>query len=107
MANATLRKMSDPMITAATIAQKTMTVDGMVSGKIAQPSTTSQMPDLTTISDQDLLSYINPSCFDQGMLIIFYMTPFLCLICGARKVDFTKRSIYFNFQFEWTAIIME
>lgn len=68
MTNATLRKLSDPMITAATIAQKTMTVDGMVTGKIAQPTTTAgTMPDLTTISDQDLLSYINPSCFDQGL----------------------------------------
>lgn len=23
-------------------------------------------PDLTTMSDHDLISYINPSCFDQG-----------------------------------------
>lgn len=24
------------------------------------------IPDLTTMSDHDLISYINPSCFDQG-----------------------------------------
>lgn len=24
-------------------------------------------PDLTTMSDHDLISYINPSCFDQGI----------------------------------------
>lgn len=73
MATATLRKLPEPMVTAATIAQKAMAVEALVSGKVvAQPTTaagtmTTQMPDLTTISDQDLLSYINPSCFDQGM----------------------------------------
>lgn len=50
------------------IAQKTMTVNSIVTGKVAQPTTT-QMPDLTAMSDQDLLSYINPSCFDQGLFL--------------------------------------
>lgn len=62
-------------MTAASIAQKTIAVPGLGGGKVlSQPTTAAgtmntQMPDLTTISDQDLLSYINPSCFDQGACI--------------------------------------
>lgn len=33
----------------------------------ANPQPTGTIPpDLTTMSDHDLISYINPSCFDQG-----------------------------------------
>lgn len=40
---------------------------------IAQPTTNaSAIPqELTTMSDNDLISYINPSCFDQGS--IYYL----------------------------------
>lgn len=37
-----------------------------------QPTTTTaNFPqEITTMSDNDLISYINPSCFDQGMLFL-------------------------------------
>lgn len=34
---------------------------------VSQPTTATTIPqEITTMSDQDLISYINPSCFDQG-----------------------------------------
>lgn len=40
-----------------------------VTGTTTNPQPTGNIPpDLATMSDHDLISYINPSCFDQGTI---------------------------------------
>lgn len=69
--NAKQRKMSEP-ITADSIVNVPQTrsqinVTNVPTATTTNPSTTGTIPpDLTTMSDHDLISYINPSCFDQG-----------------------------------------
>lgn len=69
------RKLSEPMITEpiapiAPVPQNTraqINATNSVTSTTTNPSTTGNIPpDLTTMSDHDLISYINPSCFDQG-----------------------------------------
>lgn len=61
------RKLSEPMETNnSTVAQTTQ----QVTPSNVVPS--ARLPqDITAMSDHDLISYINPSCFDQGMTFNF------------------------------------
>lgn len=65
--------MSEPMVTDPIIqvpqtrAPIVANVTNVATATTTNPPTTGTIPpDLTTMSDHDLISYINPSCFDQG-----------------------------------------
>lgn len=72
------RKISEPMVTDSiapiTTVPQTLTPINLTNGGGAAAATTTTNPpqpgivppDLTTMSDHDLIRYINPSCFDQG-----------------------------------------
>lgn len=64
------RKMSEPMTTDQNIqvpqTRPPMVTNVTTSTTTNPPTTGTLPPDLTTMSDHDLISYINPSCFDQG-----------------------------------------
>lgn len=67
------RKLSEPMTNnAVVVAQTTQQVvvaqTNVVTSTATHPATQQGgIPqDITTMSDHDLISYINPSCFDQG-----------------------------------------
>lgn len=70
--NAKQRKISEPMTADPTVtapqtrAQMNVTNGAAVTAPTTNSTTTGMVPDLTTMSDHDLISYINPSCFDQG-----------------------------------------
>lgn len=64
MAN-TSHRTSESMVNTTTMTQKTAQIN---SGGVTK---TAPIPDLTTMSDNDLISYINPSCFDQGNFSTF------------------------------------
>lgn len=64
MTNTSHRK-SEPMVNTTTMSQKTAQIN---TGGVTK---TAPIPDLTTMSDHDLISYINPSCFDQGNFSAF------------------------------------
>lgn len=61
------RKLSEPMDTNnSAVVQSTQQVN------TPNVVPTSRLPqDITAMSDHDLISYINPSCFDQGMAFTF------------------------------------
>ncbi|XP_031624806.1 nuclear factor of activated T-cells 5-like isoform X2 [Contarinia nasturtii] len=61
------RKMSEPMVTdpIVSVAQTIATTSAVIVTATNPPTTGTIPPDLTTMSDHDLISYINPSCFDQ------------------------------------------
>lgn len=61
---------------AAAVAEMQMQVVPQQNGVVQTPITTTagstNIPqDIATMSDNDLIRYINPSCFDQGELITF------------------------------------
>lgn len=79
--NAKQRKLSDSMVTdqpivpiVSVVPQSTRThingtnaISTTATTAPTNPQTTGNIPqDLTIMSDNDLISYINPSCFDQG-----------------------------------------
>lgn len=69
--NAKQRKISEPMATdpiapASQTQPQIVNVTNVATVTTANPATNGTIPDLTTMSDHDLISYINPSCFDQG-----------------------------------------
>lgn len=49
------------------------TTSGIQTQQPQQPTTNANAipQDITTMSDNDLISYINPSCFDQGKRTLF------------------------------------
>lgn len=61
------RKLSEPMETNNSVVVQT-------TQQVNTPNVVSnaRLPqDITAMSDHDLISYINPSCFDQGMAFTF------------------------------------
>lgn len=61
------RKLSEPMETNNSVA-----VQNSQQGNNPNVVPTGRLPqDITAMSDHDLISYINPSCFDQGMTFTF------------------------------------
>lgn len=73
------RKISEPMVTdqiapIATVPQTRSPINvanaSVTSSTTTNPPNGIVQPDLTTLSDHDLISYINPSCFDQGKFFI-------------------------------------
>lgn len=67
--NAKQRKISEPIVTDPIVPQtqpQIVNVTNVATVTTANPGTNGNIPDLTTMSDNDLIRYINPSCFDQG-----------------------------------------
>lgn len=60
MTNGAVTAIPNAPITVSTAATTTTVHPTTATGTIPQPV------DITTMSDHDLLRYINPSCFDQG-----------------------------------------
>lgn len=66
------RKLSESIATDPVAVPQTRAPINATSVATATPASTNPQPagtippDLTTMSDHDLISYINPSCFDQG-----------------------------------------
>lgn len=69
------RKLSEPISTDPIVPVVPQTRTPINAANVATGTATSTTPqptgtippDLTTMSDHDLISYINPSCFDQGI----------------------------------------
>lgn len=57
---------ADPIVPAAQTQSQIVNVTNVATVTTPNPGTNGTIPDLTTMSDHDLISYINPSCFDQG-----------------------------------------
>lgn len=69
-----LVKTDDVTAAAVAVAEMQMQVapqPGVVQTPITTTASTNIPQDITTMSDNDLIRYINPSCFDQGKWFLF------------------------------------